>query len=103
VRAGHLLPGVLCLSACVAALSPPTEVASIALKSAPPPNRVEAIPPAPSSNAFWMRGYWHWENDNYVWISGRWEVKRPGWHWVPAHWDMPEERWEFVAGQWQPN
>jgi hypothetical protein len=98
-----LLAGVLCVSACVVAPPAPPHPKSAEVQSQPPPDRVEVISPAPSSNDFWIKGYWHWENGEQVWVPGHWEAKRPGWHWVPAHWDMPGEQWEFVAGHWEPN
>jgi hypothetical protein len=98
-----LLAGVLCFSSCSVAPYPPPHPGSAVVQSGPPPDRAEIIPPAPSSDDFWIKGYWQWENGVQVWVPGRWEAKRPGWHWVPAHWDMPGERWEFVAGYWQPN
>jgi WXXGXW repeat (2 copies) len=97
------LTGILCVSACAIAPSPPQRPASAPAQSPPPPDRVEVIPPAPSSNDFWIKGYWIWEDDRQVWVPGHWEAKRAGWHWVPAHWGMPGEQWEFIAGHWEPN
>jgi hypothetical protein len=105
-----LLTGILFISACAGIPPPPQQPGSAALQLeplqlGPPPDGVEeVIPPAPSANDFWIKGYWHWGNNGErVWVSGHWEAKRPGWHWVPAHWDMPGEQWEFVAGHWEPN
>jgi hypothetical protein len=57
-----VLAGALCVSACVVAPPPPPHSGSALVQSKPPPDRVEVIPPAPSSNDFWIKGYWRWEN-----------------------------------------
>ncbi|MCW5807219.1 MAG: YXWGXW repeat-containing protein, partial [Deltaproteobacteria bacterium] len=44
--------------------------------AAPPPPRAETQPPRPSTNAAWLSGYWHRDND---------------WIWIPGFWRVPEE------------
>lgn len=40
----------------------------------PPAPRAEMPPPRPSTNATWIGGYWHRENDTWSWIEGFWRV-----------------------------
>lgn len=100
---GLLVIAIASVAGCAAAPPPTPELTAPVTKPAPPPSRVEAVPPTPSPNMFWMRGYWRWEGDKYAWVEGRWEPKRVGWHWVPAHWELPGEQWAFVGGEWQPD
>ena len=44
----------------------------------PPPQQAEKVPPAPSSDAVWIPGYWNYSNDQYVWVAGRYEPARVG-------------------------
>ncbi len=34
---------------------------------------------APSADAAWVPGYWHWDGVRYVWIAGHWEREHPLW------------------------
>ena len=36
----------------------------------PPPQQVEKVPPAPSTDAVWIPGYWNYSNNQYVWVAG---------------------------------
>jgi hypothetical protein len=51
---------------------------------APPPPRVEVIPP-PRGGYVWAPGYWRWEGHRHVWVPGHWARVRVGYHWVPEH------------------
>jgi hypothetical protein len=69
--------------------------------SAPPPLRVETIPPAPSASEYWQPGHWAWNGD-WSWISGHY-VERPQnmSAWVPGHWDQQASSYTWVDGHWQ--
>lgn len=41
----------------------------------PPPAKAEVKPmPAPSRNASWIAGYWHWSGSDWHWVSGQWRI-----------------------------
>ena len=41
----------------------------------PPPAKAERKPlPAPSANATWIAGYWHFAEGSWHWLSGQWRV-----------------------------
>jgi hypothetical protein len=84
----------------VAALAP---VAVVNVPVAPPPPRVEVMPPAPGPAYFWVAGHWRWEHGAHVWVGGRWEGTRPGYLWAPAHWVAAGPNWHYVPGQWRAN
>ncbi len=66
----------------------------------PPPMRQEAIPPAPSTDAVWIPGYWTWANGQYNWVPGRYEVGRVGYQWVPSRWENVNGQWTMTGGAW---
>ena len=66
----------------------------------PPPAQAEKIPPAPSSDAVWIPGYWNYVNDQYVWVAGRYEPARGGYTFVPNRWEYMNGRWQMVGGTW---
>ena len=66
---------------------------------APPPPRVEVVPP-PRPGYVWAPGYWRWHGHRYVWVRGYWLHGRHGRHWVPAHWVQNGPRWHYVPGYW---
>jgi hypothetical protein len=67
---------------------------------APPPPRVEVLPP-PRIGYEWAPGYWAWRHGAHVWIRGRWLVARPGYRWAPAHWEQRGPHWHYWRGHWQ--
>jgi hypothetical protein len=79
----------------------PPEFTSVTVRQAPPPVRIERIPPQPSVEHFWIAGHWHWQNNRYSWVAGRWEHHRPGYEWAPAHWVHVGAEWRFAGGHWQ--
>jgi len=74
------------------------------IEIAPPPARVEEVPPS-RPGFVWAPGYWDWDGTRYVWAAGRWMPVRPGYYWVPDHWEHHvEERgahWHFTPGRWE--
>ena len=78
--------------------APATPVVVAAVQ--PPPPQVEKVPPAPTSDAVWIPGYWNWSNDQYVWVAGRYEPARVGYTWVPNRWEHVNGRWQMTGGAW---
>ena len=72
----------------------------LVVRSAPPPERVEAAPVAPSAQHFWVRGHWLWNGDRYVWAPGHYEVRRTREVWSPGHWRQVSGGWVWVRGRW---
>jgi len=77
---------------------------SIGIDVAPPPRRVEVIPP-PREGFVWAPGYWNWDGGNHVWVGGRWIAARPGYYYVPERWEEHAEarghHWHFQPGHWE--
>lgn len=73
----------------------------VEVPTAPPPLRVETVPPPPMAQGYvWDKGHWRWDHGRYVWIAGHWQAVRVGWHWVPAHWQQRGPNWRYVEGHW---
>jgi hypothetical protein len=72
---------------------------AIVVTPAPPPPRVEVLPP-PQPGAVWDPGHWRWVGGRYEWIPGHWRRVRIGYHWVPGHWVARGPRWFWVEGHW---
>ncbi|KKB64517.1 hypothetical protein WM40_05535 [Robbsia andropogonis] len=43
----------------------------IVARPAPPPLRVEVVPP-PRVGYAWVRGHWQWDGRAYAWVPGHW-------------------------------
>jgi len=74
--------------------------------SAPPPVRVETIPPPPTAETqamYWQPGHWMWSGANWEWAPGQY-VQRPAPQavWEPGHWVLqPTGGYVWVDGHWQ--
>jgi hypothetical protein len=69
---------------------------------APPPLRVETVPPPPSPAHEWVPGHWQWNGAQWVWRPGHY-LRRPTpvSYWVPAAWvPTPSGRYRYVPGHW---
>src|ERR1700690_145315 len=58
---------------------------SFGVEVAPPPPRVEVVPPL-RAGFVWAPGYWNWDHGRHVWMEGRWIEARRGQSWVPDRW-----------------
>jgi hypothetical protein len=63
--------------ACASSLPHPTYSAQAAsalsaVTQAPPPARVENVPPSPTKGAVWIDGEWQWLRGRWAWLPGRW-------------------------------
>jgi hypothetical protein len=91
----------LCMAA--GAITAPTIASAgvaIDIDVAPPPVRVETVPP-PRAGYIWSPGYWEWRGHEHVWVAGSMIHERRGYHWVPAHWDQRGPHWHHEPGRWE--
>ena len=75
------------------------ERAYIDVQVAPPPDRVEHVPP-PRHGYVWAPGYWRWDHGHHVWVRGHYIHERAGRHWVGHRWVHRGDRWRFEEGHW---
>jgi len=69
---------------------------------APPPRRVERIPPPPGRGFFWIEGYWGWRASRYIWVPGYWDrPPRPKARWVKGRWKKDRRGWYWIPGHWR--
>jgi hypothetical protein len=105
----HALPLTLgiVLAGCVVA--PPRSVTitasepgnAIRVNLAPPPARIETLPPPPAPNWYWAPGHWRWDGQRYDWQPGHWVEPRINEEFVPAHWSQAGGEWVFHPGHWR--
>jgi hypothetical protein len=67
---------------------------------APPPVRVETVPP-PRVGFVWAPGFWEWRGHEHVWVPGHYVHERRGFHWVPDHWVQVGPHWHHERGHWE--
>lgn len=83
----------------------PVQSQVIIAPSAPPPARVETVPPAPPSTPnvmYWRPGHWMWDGTSWSWLQGQY-VERPNPQavWEPGHWvQQPTGGYVWVDGRW---
>ncbi|WP_256077216.1 hypothetical protein [Massilia sp. YIM B04103] len=75
---------------------------SIVVGSAPPPVRLETMPP-PRSGYIWAPGYWNWDGYRHVWLPGRWETERYGMYYQQPVWIHTGSGWRLDRGGWVTN
>jgi hypothetical protein len=94
----------LVLSVCMAlgAIAAPGLASAIVVDVdvAPPPVRVETVPPA-RVGYVWAPGYWEYRGREHVWVGGRYIRERRGYHWVPDRWEQRGPHWHREAGHWE--
>ena len=73
---------------------------AIDIDVAPPPVRVETIPP-PQVGFVWAPGFWEWRGNAHVWVPGRYIHERRGYHWVGDGWVQRGPHWHRVRGHWE--
>ncbi len=95
-----LLLGMVMAVSAVTAPSIASAGVFVDIDVAPPPVRVETVPP-PRVGYVWAPGYWDYRDHGHVWVAGRWIGERRGFHWVPEHWDQRGPRWHFSPGHWE--
>jgi hypothetical protein len=90
----------LCLAASLAVASVSLGAAEIITEMAPPPGKVEIMPPA-RDGYVWSAGHWEWSGRSYYWVGGTWVVQRRGAHYVPSGWEQRGDKWHFVKEHWE--
>ena len=75
---------------------------------APPPTRVEVVPPPPSERVVWVPGHWAWDGSDYAWEPGHY-VERPSARaeFEPGHWVQTANGWTWLrewvsSGRFRP-
>lgn len=88
LRASWVLVFAIPLPACAGALPHPPYVpqatsALAPVEYAPPPGRVETVPPRPAGADAWIDGEWIYRRGRWFWWLGRWVKTPPGAHYAP--------------------
>jgi hypothetical protein len=87
-RRSFLVLGALPLTACAGSLphppyAPQATSALTPVEFAPPPGRIEAIPPRPLTADAWVDGEWIYRHGRWFWLLGRWVKTPPGARYAP--------------------
>jgi hypothetical protein len=69
--------------------TPQPTTALVQVDQAPPPARVELVPPRPVALAVWVDGEWIWRRGRWAWLTGRWVTPPAG---------AKFSAWVFVRG-----
>jgi len=83
-------------------LLPKSAAEEVIVRVAPPPARVETLPPPPSRYHVWDPGHWRWNGRGYVWVPGHYINNAHHYaRWVPGHWVNRGGGWYWVEGHWR--
>jgi hypothetical protein len=98
------LTGMLGLALAGATYTTPAaarEVVLVTSRVAPPPPRLEHVPP-PRRGYVWAPGFWQWSPrvNRHVWVDGTWVRARPGYRYAPGRWERNGGGWQFYGGGW---
>jgi hypothetical protein len=74
-------------------------IVDVEIGVAPPPTRVEVVPPVREGYVY-EQGHYGWDGQQYVWIGGQFILDRPGHVYQPYVIEQRGERWHFRAGHW---
>jgi WXXGXW repeat (2 copies) len=94
-----LLLGLMMAAGAVAAPTIASAGVAIDIDVAPPPVRVEAVPP-PQVGMVWAQGFWEWRGGAHVWVPGHYIAERRGYHWVGDAWVQRGPHWHHEPGHW---
>ncbi|MFA1686639.1 hypothetical protein [Achromobacter dolens] len=72
---------------------------AISIDVAPPPPRVEVVPP-PRVGYVWAPGHWEWAGGRHAWIEGAWLPARPGYVYHRPEWRQRHGHWVYYEGRW---
>ena len=78
---------------------PAADAATLVVRVAPPPMRVETVP-APRAGYQWAGGHWDWRGNQYVWVGGTWVPERRGYVYMPPTWVEVNGQWERREARW---
>jgi len=65
----------------------------LTVPTAPPPARIEQLPPDPGGDCAWLDGVYEWSNEAWQWTPGGWLRVPEGCYYAP-----PETFWTPTAG-----
>jgi hypothetical protein len=91
---------LLAVAAAACAVNPALARTYVDITIAPPPPRVEPLPP-PRAGYVWVPGVWAWNGHRHVWHRGHWIGERYGYSYVPPRWTRHGERWRYDDGRWE--
>jgi hypothetical protein len=94
-----LLLGLVMAVGAVAAPTIASAGIAIDIDVAPPPVRVETIPP-PQVGMVWAPGFWEWRGGAHVWVPGHYMHERRGYHWIADSWVQRGPHWHHEPGHW---
>ena len=88
LRSSSLLLFALWLPACAGPpphppYAPQATSALAPVEFAPPPGRIETIPPRPAGADAWVDGEWTYRRGRWLWLLGRWVKSPPGARYSP--------------------
>jgi len=75
----------------------------IVAPTAPPPPRVEAMPPPQAQVMTWQAGHWAWSGTAWAWVDGQYVQRpQPTAQWEPGHWAQGTGGgYVWVDGRWR--
>ena len=68
---------------------------------APPPPRMEPLPP-PRAGYIWVPGNWRYRENAYAWHQGYWQPARADYDYAPGRWVRADGGWRWVEPNWKP-
>ncbi|MCC6217101.1 MAG: hypothetical protein IT376_19740 [Polyangiaceae bacterium] len=68
---------------------------AVTVPEAPPPARVESVPPDPGAPCVWVDGAWSWD-EGWSWTDGAWVEPPDG-----CHRSRPRLFWEADGAAWR--
>jgi hypothetical protein len=71
----------------------------VEISTAPPPDRVEVVPPA-RPGYIYERGHYAWDGRAYVWTEGRFIEERPGHVYTQPMIEHRSEHYYYRSGRW---
>ena len=88
-----------CIVGVVAYPQPGMAAVNVVVQVAPPPPRVEHVPP-PRYGYIWVPGHWDWRGHRHVWVRGKWLKERPGYRYQPYRWVERNGDWYLERERW---
>jgi hypothetical protein len=98
--------GVGCFCVCTSTVGcvvnePETPTRGVVVSGPPPAPVNEARGAAPSAQAVWVGGYWHWTGMQYAWIPGHWDAPPPGTTWNAPVYTARDGKYFYESGGWK--
>ncbi|MEO8305027.1 MAG: YXWGXW repeat-containing protein [Betaproteobacteria bacterium] len=93
---------VAMIAATAAGVAVPASAVEVIILTAPPPLRVEHVPP-PRHGYVWVPGYWNAHGHKYAWTKGTWMRERHGYRYNTPTWVEHNGQWTMNRGAWARN